>query len=126
MYKIPREEEVRKVLYNVLKRNSYLPSLKKLRDEVANELQKIDKYYHISMRRMRIIAARSGFVRVEVKKGKGKLGGKNCPVCGNRMKPIKSISLLGEKVVLGYKCNLCGYNGKIDEMPVKYEFHLTR
>ncbi|MCD6481597.1 MAG: hypothetical protein J7L31_04925 [Thermoplasmata archaeon] len=126
MYKIPKEEEVRKALYAVLKKYGYVSSLKKLRDEMAKELKKMDSSYRLSMRRARIIAARSGFVRVEVKKGKGKMEGKNCPVCGNKMKPIRSISLLGEKVVLGYKCGLCGYSGKMDEMPVKYEFHLTR
>jgi len=117
---------VRRALYSVLKKYGYISSLKKLRDEMVKELRKINPSYRLSMKRARIIAVRSGFVRVEVKKGKGKMEGKNCPVCGNRMKPLTTISLLGERVVLGYECGLCGYRGKVDEVPVKYEFHLTR
>ena len=126
MYRIPREEEVRKALYVVLKRNDSIESLKKLRDEVLKELKKINKDYRISIRRCRVIAAHSGFVKIEVKKGHGNKKMRKCPICGNKLTPIKSISLLGETVVTGYKCGLCGYRGGIDEMPVRYEFHLTR
>jgi len=126
MYKIPKEEEVRKAIYKALRKHGSFSSLNKLRQAVVTELEKMDVEYTISIRRARVLAARAGFVRIEVKKRHGRKKFEKCPVCEGRLREIKNLSLLGEEVVVGYKCDLCKYKGKINEVPIRYSFYLTR
>ncbi len=126
MYRIPKEEEIRGVLYKVLRRHGSFSSLNKLRHAILEELKKINEEYTVSIKRARIIAARAGFVKVNVKKKHGKKKFEKCPVCGGKLREIKNLSLLGKEVVVGYKCELCKYKGKIYEVPVRYSFHLTK
>ena len=126
MYKIPKEEEVRKAIYKALRKYNSFSSLNKLRHAVLAELEKMDREYTISIRRTRILAARAGFVKVKAKKRHGRKRFEECPICGGKLREIKNLSLLGEEVVVGYKCNLCKYKGKINEVPVRYSFYLSK
>jgi len=126
MYKIPKEEEVRKAIYKALRKYNSFSSLNKLRHAVLAELEKMDREYTISIRRTRILAARAGFVKVKAKKRHGRKRFEKCPICGGKLREIKNLSLLGEEVVVGYKCNLCKYKGKINEVPVRYSFYLSK
>lgn len=126
MYKVPKEEEVRKALYRSLKTHGSFPSLHQLREGVLQELKKMDEAYTISIARTRTVTARSGFVKITVKKRHERKRMDRCPVCGEELRKIKNMSLLGEEVVVGYACPLCGYKGKINEGPLRYIFHLSR
>ncbi len=126
MYKLPKEEEIRKAIYKAMKKRGSFTSLTSLREEILKELKKMNKNYTISLKRARILTARSGFVKIIVKKKQADKKMEMCPVCGAKLSKIKNISLLGEKVVIGYKCKLCNYRGKINEMPTRYTFHFTK
>ncbi|HDN50405.1 MAG TPA: hypothetical protein ENG06_01355 [Thermoplasmatales archaeon] len=126
MYKVPKEEEVRKAIYRSLKKHGSFSSLYQLREGVLQELRKMDDEYTISIPRTRTVTARSGFVKITVKKRHERKKMDKCPVCGKELKKIKNLSLLGEEVVVGYACTLCGYRGKINEGPLRYIFHLSR
>ena len=127
MYELPKEEEIRNAIYFALKKNKNFPSLVRLRKAVLDELKKMNKNYKISMRRVRIIAARSGFVRISFKTKPSNKKLKFCPICGGKLEKIKNYSLLGEEVIIGYKCNLCTYKSGIkNEMPTRYSFQLVR
>ena len=127
MYALPKEEEVRNAIYSALRKNKSFPSLVKLREAVMKELKKMNESYTISMRRVRVIAARSGFVKINVKTRASNKKLKACPICGAKLEPIKNYSLLGEEVIIGYKCKLCSYKGSIkNEMPTRYSFQLAR
>ena len=126
MYKIPKEMEIRTAIYRALKRHGHFSSLNKLRKGIIEELKKIDKKYTISIPRARILTARSGFVKIKVKKKHEKKELHECPVCGDQLKKIKNLSLLGEKVVIGYRCQLCRYKGTMNEVPLRYSFHFSK
>lgn len=127
MYRIPTEEEVRNAIYLALKKRKSIPSLVELRKRVLIELKKLNKDYTISHKRVRIITARSGFVKISTKMKTTNKKPKACPICGGKLYPIKNYSLLGEEVVTGYKCKLCSYRtGAKNEIPVRYSFHLAK
>lgn len=126
MYKVPKEEELRKAIYHVLKKSGAFSSLYSLRNGVVEELKKMDKEYTVSLSRVKVVAARSGFVKIDVKKKHEKKDWESCPVCGNHTKEVKNMSLLGDRVVVGYRCELCGYKSKKNEGPLQYAFHLSR
>ena len=127
MYELPTEEEIRNAIYKALKKKKSFPSLVELRKNVIKELKKLNEKYTVSMRRVRIIAARSGFVKLDIKTKASDRKLKYCPVCGGRLEKIKNYSLLGEEVVVGYKCKFCQYkSGSKKELPVRYSFHFIR
>jgi len=126
MYKLPKEEEVRKAIFNAIKKKKNFASLKDLRNSILQELKKIDENYTISMGRARNITARSGFVKISTKNKKSSKNISQCPVCGGAIEKIKNLSLLGEKIVVGYRCKTCGYKCKKGEVPSRYEFYFTK
>lgn len=126
MYRVPKEEELRKAIYYALKKHGTFSSLTNLRDNVITELKKNEKEYTVSLPRVRVVAARAGFVKIDVKKKYEKKEWKICPVCGQHTKEVKNMSLLGNRVVVGYRCELCGYKSKVNEGPLRYSFHLSK
>ena len=127
MYELPEEEEIRTAIYLAMKRYKNFDSLTALHNAVLNELKKINDNYAVSMKRVRIIAARSGFIKLDIKTKEGEGKPDRCPVCGGRLEKIKSLSLLGEEIIIGYRCKLCAYKtGMRKNIPVRYHFHFLR
>ncbi|MBC7080888.1 MAG: hypothetical protein H5T44_01365 [Thermoplasmatales archaeon] len=126
MYKLPKEEEIRRAIFNAIRKEKSFNSLKHFRDKILNELKKIDEKYTISMGRARNMIARCGFVKISTKNKKSNGKVSKCPVCYGAIEKIKNLSLLGEKIVIGYRCKICGYRAKIGEIPYRYEFHFTK
>ncbi|MEM1513442.1 MAG: hypothetical protein QXW78_00160 [Candidatus Thermoplasmatota archaeon] len=126
MYKLPKEEEIRRAIFNAIKKERSFNSLKDFRDKILNELKKIDENYTISLGRARSLIARSGFVKISIKNKKTDKKILKCPVCSGNLEKLKNLSLLGEKIVVGYRCKICGYKAKKGEMPYRYEFHFTK
>jgi len=127
MYELPTDEEVRNAIYFALRKNKSFPSLVKLREAVIKELKRMNNNYTISLRRTRIIAARSGCVKINAKMKASNKKLKACPICGGKLEPIKNYSLLGEEVIIGYRCRLCSYRASIkNELPTRYTFQLAR
>ena len=125
MYKIPKEEEIRKAIYRALRKYGSFSSLSSLRLGILEELKKMDENYTISMKRARILTARSGFVKLEIKKRHTKKKVEKCPVCGGNLKEIRNLNLEGKQVIIGYRCTLCNYKGRVYEKPTRYSFHFS-
>lgn len=126
--KIPKEELVKRIIYQMLKKRGVVHTQDELSEIVKNELKKINKRFTITPNRVRKIAIQIEDVNITVKTKKSKRSKpKKCPVCGNKLTPIYGKNLLGEKIVIGFKCNVCHYRG--DEKffaPMKYEFELLK
>ncbi len=127
MYELPEEEEIRTALYLAMKKHRNFDSLTALHKATLKELKKINSSYAVSPKRVRIIAARSGFINLDIKTKDGDEKPYICPVCGGKLEKIKSVSLLGEEIVVGYKCKLCPYKSGVKKsIPVRYHFNFLR
>ena len=47
-----------------------------------------------------------------------------CPVWSSKLSKIREINLEGKRKIIGYKCNLCGYNSTSHGKPYIYAFRL--
>jgi len=126
--KIPNIELVKRIIYHTLKRCGVVHTQDELSELVLKELKKLNKKFTITPQRTRKIALQVDNIEITVKTKKSKkTKPKKCPVCGNKLTPIYAKNLLGEKIVVGFKCKVCHYHG--DEKffaPMKYEFKLLK
>ncbi|NIA10248.1 MAG: hypothetical protein GWP10_11120 [Nitrospiraceae bacterium] len=112
-------------IYRALKKHGTIDSQAKMRDMVMEELMTLDKKYRVSPQRVRQLAVRAGFIRMEIKSREGEGELVRCPVCGSKLKRIRNFSLWGKEVIVGYKCPVCGYkSGVRKQIPTRYIFHL--
>ncbi|KAA0002829.1 MAG: hypothetical protein FE048_02930 [Thermoplasmata archaeon] len=124
-YRIPKSEEVVIAIYKALKKYGTIDSQWKLREKVTNELKNLDEGYRVSIQRVRKLAVKAGFIKMEIKSREGEEEVTTCPVCDSKLKKIKNISLWGKEVTIGYKCISCPYkSGKKKQVPTRYIFHL--
>jgi len=124
-YHIPTSEEVVIAIYKALKKHRTIDSQWKLREKVIEELKNLDDRYRVSIQRVRKLAVKAGFIKMEIKSREGEEEVTICPVCDSKLKKIKNISLWGKEVIVGYKCTSCPYkSGKKKQIPTRYIFHL--
>ncbi len=128
-YEIPDEGEVKKIILRILSRRGIVESQAELHREVLKHLNRKNKNYKLSAKRMRIIALQSEEVKIEIRyKVSDKIVEEmdKCPVCGGRMVKIENSTLNGGKVVIGFKCLNCPYwTGKQLRIPVRYIFRYS-
>ncbi|MCD6108487.1 MAG: hypothetical protein J7J89_03295 [Thermoplasmata archaeon] len=129
-YKIASDEQIKKVLRRVLSKHPHVHSQGKLKMLVINELNKRrKKKFTVSEKRLRGIAARSGFVKIEIHSREGdpqKVLFK-CPVCDGPLKRVKNLTIWGGRVTIEFKCPLCGYwTSKKKRVPTLYVFHFKK
>jgi hypothetical protein len=126
-YHIPSNEQVEDALKKVLKKFHNVPSQHNLHKLVVNELKTKKKQFGVSEQRLRDIAIKSGFVKLEIHSREGdprKILNK-CPVCKSPLKRVKNLTIWGGEVTSGYRCSSCGYwTGKKKRIPTRYVFHL--
>ena len=126
--KIPNQELVKRIIYYAMKKQGVFHTQDELCEVVKRELKKINKKFTITPHRVRKIALQIDNIKITVKTKKSKKDmPKKCPVCENKLKPIKANNLLGKKVTIGYRCPVCTYHA--DEKffaPMKYEFKLLK
>ncbi|MCD6477525.1 MAG: hypothetical protein J7K87_00805 [Candidatus Aenigmarchaeota archaeon] len=126
--KIPDAELVKRIIYQTLRTRGIVHSQEELADIVKKELKKLNKRFTITPNRVRRIALQIGNIDITVRTKKSKKSKpKKCPVCGNKLTPVYAKNLLGKKIVVGFKCDVCNYHG--DEKffaPMKYEFKLLK
>ena len=75
--------------------------------------------------RVRRLVIDSGLVGVEIhaRESEEKKGLTRCPVCGERVKKLKNMTVFGGTVTLGFKCPRCGYwSGLRRRIPTRYVF----
>ena len=125
---IPKEDLVKRIIYQMLKKYGVVHTQEELWKIVKGELKKINKKFAISPERTRRIAIQIDDLEVTVKTKKSKKSKPTkCPVCDKKLKTIYGKNLLGENIPIGFRCDFCHYHG--DEKffsPMKYEFKLVK
>ena len=125
-YKIPKDEDVLAAIQRVILRFGTINSQKMLKESVQAELRKIDSSYNLGAARVRLLALKSKFIRVEIKyrtwpDHKTKL--RRCPVCGESVQKIKNKTLSSEIITIGFKCRNCPYHSDFPiKIPARYIF----
>ncbi len=125
-YRIPKDEDVLTAIQRVILRYGTINSQQQLKELVQQELRGIESLYNLGAARVRIIALKSRFIRVEIKyrtwpDHKEKL--KHCPVCDEVVHKIKNKTLSGDIITIGYKCIKCPYNTDLPiKIPARYVF----
>lgn len=125
-YHIASDEDIKKALKTVLKKNRSINTQTKLKKLVTEKLNKKKKKYGISPSRLRNIAINSNFATIEIhsREGDPKKSMNKCPVCGNKLKKVKNQTIWGGKVTIEFRCKNCGYwTGKKKRIPNRYVFH---
>jgi len=126
-YRIASDEKIKKSLKKVLKRLRSVQSQSKLRKLVLNEMNKRKRRrYALSEKRLRNIAARSDFVKIEIhsREGDPQKVLFRCPVCDGKLKRVKNRTIWGGEVTIEFKCPVCGYwTSKKKRIPTLYIFH---
>lgn len=125
-YKIPKDEDVLAAIQRVILRMGTVNSQILLKALVQVELQKIEPEYNLGSVRVRTLAIKSKFIRVEIKyrtwpDHKSKL--RSCPVCNEPVHKVKNKTLSGETITIGFKCKNCPYHTDIPiKIPARYIF----
>jgi hypothetical protein len=122
----PSDKQVETALRTVLKTFRTVPSQNKLRELVSKELSTKKKQLGVSVRRLRTLAIKSDFVKLEIhsREGDPKKVLTKCPVCGSGLSRVKNLTIWGGKVTIEFRCSNCGYwTGKKKRIPTRYVFH---
>ncbi|MDD5503577.1 MAG: hypothetical protein PHH26_09005 [Candidatus Thermoplasmatota archaeon] len=124
-WKLPKDEEILAAIIAVINRNRTIESQNRLRQLVVDELQKNDPEYTTTPEKVRLLALRSGHVRVEVKTKEDDVGKPTkCPVCRTTMDRLKNKTLTGGTVTVEWRCPMCKYwTGKKLRIPRHYTFY---
>jgi len=126
-YHIPSDEQIQKSLVNVLNKYRIVNSQIKLKELITKDLKTKKINYGVSGQRIRNIAVKSDFVKLEIhtREGDPKKIMTKCPVCGNNLKRVKNLTIWGGEVTIEFNCSRCGYwTGKKKRIPTRYIFHI--
>jgi len=128
-YHIASDKQVEQVLIKVLKKFRTIDSQNRLKNVVTKELNKKKKKYGVSGSRLRKLAIKSDFVKLEIRTREGdpkKLMAK-CPVCGGPLNKLKNTTIWGGEVTIELRCPRCSYwTGKKKRIPNRYIFHYKK
>lgn len=128
-YHIPSDKQVETALKLVFKKFRTVQSQNKLKHLVSKELNKKKKKFGVSGRRLRNIAIKSDFIKLEIhsREGDPKKILAKCPVCEGALKRVKNLTIWGGEVTIEFRCSNCGYwTGKKKRIPTRYVFHFKR
>jgi predicted RNA-binding Zn-ribbon protein involved in translation (DUF1610 family) len=128
-YHISSDKQVETALKKVLKKYRTVQSQNKLKGLVTKELITKKKKFGVSGGRLRNLAIKSDFVKLEIhsREGDPKKILVKCPVCGSILKRVKNLTIWGGKVTIEFRCSKCGYwSGKKKRIPTRYVFHLKK
>lgn len=126
-YRIPPDEVVVAAITKVLARHGRVRSQTRLRALVQESLRTIDAAYAAGGERVRRLAVRSGFARLDIRARNDDAPAdskKGCAVCGGRLRRTKNRTLEGKVVGVGWRCGRCGFfSGKQARVPTRYVFY---
>ena len=128
-YHIPSDIQIETALQKVFKKIRTVQSQNKLKKFVTEELNTKKKEFGVSGSRLRNIAIKSGFVKLEIhsREGDPKKILAKCPVCGSVLQRVKNLTIWGGEVTIEFRCSNCGYwTGKKKRIPTRYVFHLKK
>lgn len=136
-----RDEEVVGLVVKVILREGTVATQKALAELVNDELDRgagrsgpssapgrargHDGGVHVTAQRVRVLAARSGLVGLQIRaRLDGPVGElKECPVCHSKLKRTENRTLTGRSAATGYKCTRCPWwTGRELRVPHHYTF----
>src|SRR3989304_5812708 len=123
-YRTPSDARVQDAIARVLSTRQIVESQRKLKHLVEKDL-KGDERYRVGEPRLRLIAINSGLVDLEIRcRDTPKMRSLvKCPVCGERLKKVRNMTVFGGTVTLGYRCDRCKYwTGLKRRVPTRYIF----
>lgn len=123
-YAIPSEEELVEAIKGVLGERKIIPSQRELKALLDQRLGSKGNF-RVSGPRARLIALQSGLVDLQVHCRETEVVRSlfRCPVCGNKLKRVRNMTVFGGSVTLGYRCRQCPYwTGLRRRVPVRYVF----
>ncbi len=130
MYSIPKDGDIVLAIRNVLARYKAVRSQRELRERLEQELNFGGGNFRVGEARARRLAVISGVARLKVHtKATGKPGTiKTCPVCGEKLKVLRNMTIYGKPKTMGHRCSKCSFRTDSDNLrlPSRYEFHLRR
>jgi DNA-directed RNA polymerase subunit RPC12/RpoP len=123
-YRIPKDDVIRAAIGRVFQTRHEVPSQRALKSLVEREVRGSENF-RVGEERVRRLAIESGGVGLEIhtRESDEKRGLTKCPVCGERVKKLKNMTVFGGTVTLGFKCPRCGYwSGLRRRVPTRYVF----
>ena len=123
-YRIPKDDVIRAAISRVFQTRHEVPSQRALKRLVEREVRGSENF-RVGGARVRRLVIDSGLVGVEIhaRESEEKKGLTRCPVCGERVKKLKNMTVFGGTVTLGFKCPRCGYwSGLRRRIPTRYVF----
>jgi hypothetical protein len=123
-YRIPNDHRVVESLRRILSTRQIVDSQRKLKQLVEKDLKGDDKF-RVGEPRLRILAIESGLVNLEIRcRDTPEMRSLiKCPVCGNRLRKVRNMTVFGGTVTLGYRCDRCKYwTGLKRRVPTRYIF----
>jgi len=121
--KKPDDELVKQIIILVMKKRKHVETQEELEKLVLSYLRRLDPDFIISPQKMRFLALGLPEIESRVRtKSSTKSVPDSCPACGGELELFKAKNLLGEDVVVAFKCS-CGYAGTSTSFaPAQYEF----
>jgi hypothetical protein len=123
-YRIPSDDRVVDSLRRILSTRQMVESQRKLKQLVEKDLRGDDKF-RVGEPRLRVLAIESGLVDLEIRcRDTPEMRSlMKCPVCGNRLRKVRNMTVFGGTVTLGYRCERCKYwTGLRRRVPTRYIF----
>lgn len=123
--KRPTDKTIVSAIKSVLSKHKLIDSQETFTDLINEELRKINPEFSVGTERARILAITHPDVVVEVdtKRSPNVDVIDVCPCCNKELHPKFGKNLYGEKVILGFFCKTCGYNGTPEfKDPMRYRF----
>jgi len=123
-YRIPSDARIRESLARILSTRQIVDSQRKLKQLVDKDLRG-DEKYRVGEPRLRLLAIESGLVNLEIRcrDTQEMRSLVRCPVCGERLKKVRNMTVFGGTVTLGYRCGRCKYwTGLKRRVPTRYVF----
>ncbi len=123
-YRIPSDELVLQALRRILATKRTVDSQRQLKSLVERELRGKENF-RIGERRLRLLALGSGLVRLDplFRETAGRRTIRRCPVCGEKTRRTRNMTVYGGTVTVGFRCAHCGYwTGLNVRVPTRYVF----
>ncbi len=123
-YRIPSDDRVLGSLVRVFSTRQMVDSQRRLKQLVERDLKGEEKF-RVGEPRLRLLAIESGLVDLEIRcRDTDEMRSLvRCPVCGERLKKVRNMTVFGGTVTLGYRCGRCKYwTGLKRRVPTRYVF----
>ena len=123
-YRIPSDDRVRASLARVFSTRRAVNSQRQLKRLVEKDL-KGEEDFRVGEPRLRQIAIDSGRLDLEIhcRETEERKSLVRCPVCGERLRRVRNMTVFGGTVTLGYRCARCTYwTGLRKRVPTRYVF----